>query len=90
MRQYEVGLPMEEIAIDVMGPFLESNNGNKYVPVAVDSFSKWMEAYAVPNIDSKTNAEKLVMELISHFRLHQTEESSLTVSFSGPCGSYWV
>ena len=69
MQRYDVGLPMKEVAIDLMGPFLKSEDGNKYVLVLVDSFSKWMEAHAVPNIESKTIAEKLVMEFISHFRI---------------------
>jgi hypothetical protein len=67
MRRYDVGLPMEEVAIDLMGPFPESESGNKYVLVVVDSFSKWMEAYPVANIEAKTIAEKLVMEFISRF-----------------------
>jgi transposase InsO family protein len=67
MRRYDVGFPMEEVALDIMGPFQVSEDGNKYVLVVVDSFSKWMEAYAVPNIEAKTIAEKLVMEFISRF-----------------------
>ena len=67
MRRYDVGSPMEEIAIDLMGPFPESEMGNKYVLVVVDSFSKWMEAYAIPNIEAKTVAERLVLEFISRF-----------------------
>ena len=67
MRRYDVGFPLEEIAIDLMGPFPESETGSKYVLVVVDSFSKWMEAYAVPNIEAKTIAEKLVLEFISRF-----------------------
>ena len=67
MGHYDVGFPMEEISIDLMGPYPESENGNKYVLVVVDSFSKWMEAYAVPNIEAKTIAEKLVLEFISRF-----------------------
>ena len=67
MRRYDVGSPMEEIAIDLMGPFPESDSGNKYVLVVVDSFSKWMEAYAIPNIEAKTVAERLVLEFISRF-----------------------
>jgi len=67
MRRYDVGMPMEEIAIDLMGPFPESNRGNKYVLVLVDSYSKWMEAYAIPNMEAKTVAEKLVQEFFSRF-----------------------
>ena len=67
MRRYDVGFPMEEIAIDIMGPFPESERGNKYVLVVVDSFSKWMEAYPIPNIEARTVAERLVLEFVSRF-----------------------
>ena len=50
-----------------MGPFPESENGNKYVLVVLDSFSKWMEVYPVPNIEARTIAEKLVPEFIYRF-----------------------
>ena len=43
-----------------MGPFPESDSGNKYILIVVDSFSRWMEVYPVPNIEAKTVAEKLV------------------------------
>ena len=45
---------MEEVTIDLIEPFLESEDSNKYVLVEVDSFSKWMGAYAVPNKEAKT------------------------------------
>lgn len=67
MRRYDTGLPMEEVAIDLMGPFPVSQGGNKYVLVVVDSFTKWMEAYAIPNIEAQTVAEKLVLEFFSRF-----------------------
>lgn len=67
MRRYDVGFPMEEIALDLMGPFPESSTGNKYVLVVVDSFSKWMEAYPLPNIEAKTVAERFVLEFVARF-----------------------
>lgn len=75
MRHYDVGLPMEEISLDLMGPFPESSAGNKYVVVLVDSFSKWVEAYPIPNIEAKTVAEKVVMEFISRFGVPHTIKS---------------
>ena len=67
MFPYDVGFPMEEVAIDLMGPFSESEMGNKYILVILDSFSRWMEAYLDPNIEAKTIEEKFVMEFIFHF-----------------------
>ncbi|KAJ8956145.1 hypothetical protein NQ317_019737 [Molorchus minor] len=67
MRQYNVGSPFERIAIDVAGPFPESNDGNKYIVVVMDYFSKWVEAYALPNQEASTIADVLVKEWICRF-----------------------
>ncbi|KAG7599394.1 Ribonuclease H-like superfamily [Arabidopsis suecica] len=44
--------------IDFMGPFNPSSHGNKYILVAVDYVSKWVEAIASP-----TNDHKVVLKL---------------------------
>nr|GEV56348.1 DNA-directed DNA polymerase [Tanacetum cinerariifolium] len=43
--------------IDFMGPFL-SSKGNKYILVAVDYLSKWVEAKALPTNDARAIAYK--------------------------------
>ena len=40
---------MAKVAIDVLGPLIKSEKGNRYVLVLVDCFTKWTEAYAIPN-----------------------------------------
>ena len=65
-----------------MRPFDESKEGNKYVLLVVDSFSKWMEAYAVPKIKVKTIAEKLVMEFISSFGISKQIKSDRGKQFN--------
>lgn len=67
MKEYVVGYPFERIAIDVMGPLPTTRSGNKYILVAIDYFSKWPEAYAIPNQEAKTIAETLINNLISRF-----------------------
>jgi transposase InsO family protein len=59
MRQY-VGVPFERIAIDVAGPFPRSDQENGYLLIAMDYFTKWPEAYAIPNQETATVAEALV------------------------------
>jgi hypothetical protein len=49
MQQYNVGVPFERIAIDVTGPFPWNDQGNRYLLITVDYFTKWPEAYTVPN-----------------------------------------
>ena len=47
MAQYNVGAPMERIAVDVLGPLPESESGNKYLLIVADYFSKWTEAFPI-------------------------------------------
>ena len=69
MKMYNVGAPMERIAIDVMGPLPLSEMGNKYVLVISDYFSKWTEAYAMPNQEAETVARIVVQEFVVRFGL---------------------
>ena len=69
MKQYQVGEPMERIAIDILGPLPESNAGNKYIMIVTDYFTRWTEAFALPNQEALTIARALVDEFISRFGL---------------------
>nr|GFA10918.1 reverse transcriptase domain-containing protein [Tanacetum cinerariifolium] len=51
--------------IDFMGPF-PSSNGNKYILVAVDYLSKWVEAKALPTNDARV-VVKFLKSLFSRF-----------------------
>ena len=69
-----VGYPFQMIAVDIMGPFPKSKTGNCYILVAEDYFTKWVEAWAIPNQAAETVAHKLLDELFLRFsfpdRLH--------------------
>ncbi|UYV69434.1 K02A2.6-like, partial [Cordylochernes scorpioides] len=67
MREYNMGAPFERIAIDVAGPFPVTEGGNKYILVAMDYFTKWPEAYAIPNQEATTVAKVLMDNLICRF-----------------------
>lgn len=49
MKTYNIGGPMERIAIDVMGLLPTTNRDNLYVLVISDYFTKWAESYAMLN-----------------------------------------
>ncbi|GJX77735.1 reverse transcriptase domain-containing protein [Tanacetum coccineum] len=57
--------PIHYASIDFMGPFL-SSRGNKYIIVAVDYLSKWVEAKALPTNDAKV-VVKFLKSLFSRF-----------------------
>ncbi|CAK1600364.1 unnamed protein product [Parnassius mnemosyne] len=63
LKLNNVGAPWERIAIDIAGPFPESESGNKYFMVVMDYFTKWPEVFAIPNHKCSTVVDKLVHEV---------------------------
>nr|GEX80635.1 reverse transcriptase domain-containing protein [Tanacetum cinerariifolium] len=53
------------LSIDFMGPF-QSSKGNKYILVAVDYLSKWVEVKAIPTNDARV-VVKFLKSLFSRF-----------------------
>ena len=67
LNAYFAGAHMDRIATDILGPFPESVNGNKYILVIMDQFTKFVEAYAIPNQTAEVVAHKIVYEFISRY-----------------------
>ena len=42
---FHAGYALERVHIDIMGPLVETQKGNKYILVIVDQFTKWVEAF---------------------------------------------
>ncbi|GJT54151.1 reverse transcriptase domain-containing protein [Tanacetum coccineum] len=69
--------------IDFMGPF-PSSRGNKYILVAVDYLSKWVEAKALPTNDARVVCHDLNTELSSSLhRVSSTNKLEVEVSNRG-------
>ena len=58
---------MERVALDILGPLPLSESGNQYLLIVADYFTKWPEAYALPNQEATTVAKILVNEMICRF-----------------------
>ena len=67
LHSIRVGNPMQLVAIDIMGLFPVTSNGNQYVLVVGDYFTRWIEAYAIPNQGAETVAKKLTEEMFFRF-----------------------
>ena len=81
LQQHLVGAPMERIAMDILGPFPETHRGNKVILVVADYFTKWVEAFALPNQEAETIATVLIEEFISRFGVPVELHTDLGVSF---------
>ncbi|GFS55046.1 retrovirus-related Pol polyprotein from transposon 412 [Trichonephila clavipes] len=60
LQLYNVGAPFERITFDILGPLLRSSDDNNNILVVMDYFTKWPEAYPIPNQEASTVAEVLV------------------------------
>ncbi len=56
--------PFYQIGIDIVGPLPITDKGNKYIVVAVDYFTKWPEAKAIPEATAKEVATFIYEEII--------------------------
>lgn len=82
LQRYNVGAPFERIAFDILGPLPRSNDGNKYILVVMDYFTKWPEAYPIPDQEATTVAEVLLQNWISRYgtplQLHSDQGRNFT------------
>lgn len=67
MGTVRVGAPMERIATDLMGPMNETEWFNRYILVVQDYFTKWVEAYPLPDDRAVTVAETIVSEWVCRY-----------------------
>ena len=55
---------MERVAMDILGPLPKTDRGNVYVLVVRDYYTKWIEAYPLPNQEAETVARVFVEEFV--------------------------
>ena len=56
--------PWDRVGMDILGPFLFSKKGNRYIVVAVDYVTKWVEAVALPVAEAMEVADFFVHEIL--------------------------
>ena len=67
LQIYTATAPMDRVAMDILGPLPITPRQNKYVLVVGDYFTKWTEAFPIPDMETATIARVLVNEFISRF-----------------------
>ena len=63
----EVGYPGERVTMNIVGPFPKSANGNKYILVVSDYFTRWTEAFPIPYQEALTVARVFVNEYVCRY-----------------------
>lgn len=67
LQPLATGNPMQRIHIDIVGPLPRTRRGNRYILTVQCSFTKWAEAFAIPNQRATTCAKVLVRNWICRF-----------------------
>ena len=65
----KTGYPLQIVAMDIMGQFPNYSQGNRYILVASDYFTRWVEAFGIPDQLSTTVAHRLTNKFFSRFGL---------------------
>jgi len=84
------GGAFERIAADIMGPLQETDRYNSYILVVSDYYTKWTEAYPLPNQEATTVADAIVREWVPRFgaprALHSDQGSNFeSATFRAMC-----
>ena len=69
LQNISVGAPMDLVTIDILSGLPVASDGSKYLLVAVDAFTKWIEAYPLPDQEAHTCMTALYNGFFSRFSL---------------------
>ncbi len=72
---------IERWGVDIVGPLLITREGNRYIVVAMDYFSRWSEARSLKAANADTVAIFLYEEIICRFRALRILQSDRETHF---------
>lgn len=67
LKSYQAGSPMEKVHLDFLGPLPRTENGNEYILMMVESFTKWVECVPLPSQTAEVTARAAINEFLSRF-----------------------
>ena len=73
--------PFDRLAMDILGPLPPTHDGNRYILVFSDYYTRWPEAYALPSIEAPRIAQVLVAEILARHSAPRTLLSDRGSSF---------
>ena len=76
------GYPFQKLAIDFVGPLKASSRGNKYLLTVKCTFTKWFEAFPMPEATAERVAATLETEVFARYgyceQIHSDQGSQFT------------
>ncbi|CAC5395326.1 unnamed protein product [Mytilus coruscus] len=75
MKQNNVGAPMERVALDIIGPLPISYKMNKYALIVTDYFTKRVEGYTMPDMETTAIVDNLDNHFFYRFGIHSQMHS---------------
>ncbi len=81
--QQEISGSPFRVAFDVIGPLPTTVNGNRFILMVIEYFSKWADAYALPNHKAETVADCIVKHWIAHHGITVRIHSDNAPEFRG-------
>ena len=67
LQLHQPGVPLQRVAMDILGPLPETERGNRYILVIADYFTKWTEAFPMSNMEAHTVAKLFVYNFVCRF-----------------------
>lgn len=62
LQEYTVGLSMDRVSVDILGPFVVSKSNCRFCLAIQDNFTKFVEAYGISDQTAETVANNIVLE----------------------------
>ena len=66
-KVYQAGSPMERVHLNVLGPLPRTEEGNEYIMMMVDNFTKWVECVPLPSQTAEIIARTAINEFFARF-----------------------
>ena len=67
LEQCHAGVPMERVHMDILGPLPVTRQGNTYLLMIIDQFTKWLECFPLSTQTADVVAKNLVDNFFSRF-----------------------
>ena len=82
-RRMFTGRAWQKLAVDLVGPLLETSRGNKWILVISDHFTRWQDALALPDATAPTVATALEEHVFCYFGLPEQIHLDQGAQFEG-------